>query len=83
MPHSTPHPVQVDAYARQQGIEVVGYYHANERLTDLELGSVARKIADRIQQRAPRACALLVRAHSFCHALAPRALLIRHSLEHS
>ncbi|KAK9841747.1 hypothetical protein WJX81_000331 [Elliptochloris bilobata] len=51
---------QVDTYARQRGCEVVGYYHANERLTDLELGPVARKIADRIQQRNQHACALLV-----------------------
>ena len=53
--------VQVDALARQRGCEVVGYYHANERLTDLELGPAARKIADRIQQRNAHACVLLVR----------------------
>jgi hypothetical protein len=45
-------------------MEVMGYYHANACLTDLELGPVARKIADRIQQRTPHACALLARARA-------------------
>jgi hypothetical protein len=52
--------LQVDAFAKQNDLEIVGYYHANERLTDLELGPVARKIADRIQQRIPQACIFLV-----------------------
>jgi len=66
--------LQVDAYARQRGLEVMGYYHANACLTDLELGPVARKIADRIQQRTPHACALLVRARARLRsAAAPRA----------
>ncbi|KAK9806329.1 hypothetical protein WJX72_010436 [[Myrmecia] bisecta] len=52
--------VQVEAYAQLQGLQVLGYYHANERLNDAELGPVARRIADRIQQRTPPACAVLV-----------------------
>eukprot|EP00884_Botryococcus_braunii_P022229 jgi/Botrbrau1/8690/Bobra.0311s0005.1 len=52
--------IQIDAYAKENGLQIVGYYHANERLTDVDLGQVARKIADKIQQRTPEACVLLV-----------------------
>ena len=36
-----------------RGLQVVGYYHANESLKDTELKPFARRIADRIQQRCP------------------------------
>ena len=52
---------QVDAYAEGQGLKVVGYYHANERPEDLELGPTARRIADKIQSFVPTACVLMVR----------------------
>lgn len=53
--------VQVDAFCRADGkVKVVGYYHANERLNELDLKPAARKIADRIQQRIPQAVTLLV-----------------------
>ena len=52
---------QVDAQCKgQQGLQVVGYYHANESLKDTELKPFARRIADRIQQRCPQAVVLLV-----------------------
>ena len=41
---------------------MVGYYHANERSEDSDLGPTARRIADRIQSFVPDACALLVDA---------------------
>ncbi len=54
--------LQVDAFCRSQpGLRVVGYYHANELLTDLDLKPVARKLADRIQQQQGIAVTLLVR----------------------
>lgn len=63
-PSLTTRVVQIDAFAKQNGMEIVGYYHANERLTDTELGQVARKIADKIQQKTPQACVLLVCDHT-------------------
>ena len=46
---------QADAYCQAKGsLQVVGYYHANENLKDVELKPFARKIADRIQQRCPK-----------------------------
>ena len=52
--------LQAEAYAHSKGLQLVGYYHANERLSDLDLGPAGRKIADRIQVHTPQACALLV-----------------------
>lgn len=51
---------QVEAYAAEKGLTIVGYYHANERLDDNELSAVAKKIADKIQSYLPPACVLLV-----------------------
>lgn len=53
---------QVEAYAAEKKLSIVGYYHANERLDDKELGAVAKKIADKIQSYCPSACVLLVSA---------------------
>lgn len=54
-------PVQVDALCRSKpGVKVVGYYHANELLTDLDLKPMARRLADRIQQQQGQAVTLLV-----------------------
>jgi hypothetical protein len=39
----------------------LGYYHANERPEDGELGFAARRIADKVHANCPSACALLVR----------------------
>ncbi|MFS8004674.1 putative ER membrane protein complex subunit [Helianthus anomalus] len=40
---------------------IVGYFHANERFDDLELGTVARNIADHVYRYFPQAALLLVR----------------------
>ena len=45
---------------------MVGYYHANELLTDLDLKPIARKMAERIQQQQGQAVALLVTFRSCC-----------------
>lgn len=54
--------MQADVYAQNQGLSLVGYYHANERIDDLDLGPAARKIADKIYANTPQSCALLVNA---------------------
>ena len=43
------------------GLRVVGYYHANESMTDVDLKPIARRLADRIQQQQKQAITLLVR----------------------
>lgn len=58
---------QADAFCQTEGnLQVVGYYHANENLKDVELKPFARRIADRIQQRCPKAVVLLVRGAAGC-----------------
>jgi Uncharacterised protein family (UPF0172) len=52
---------QVDAYAREKKLQLVGYYQANEHLSDLELGPTGRRLADKLQQRCPEAFAVVVR----------------------
>ena len=55
--------MQITSYAKQQqGLELVGYYHANERFNDTELGASGRKIADKLYSNNDLACALLVSA---------------------
>ncbi len=54
-------------------LKVIGYYHANELLTELDLKPVARRIADRIQQQQGHAVTLLVR---HCTKPAEQSLLL-------
>jgi Uncharacterised protein family (UPF0172) len=55
--------VQAEEYYWKEGeLNVVGYYHANERYDDCELGSTARKIGDHIFRYFPQAAVLLVYA---------------------
>src|SRR3569833_2121577 len=60
---SDPDSVQVDEYYSSQagGLSIIGYYHANERYNDADLGSAAKKIADKIAQYVPQAAVILVR----------------------
>mmetsp|Transcript_1629 Transcript_1629/g.3374 ORF Transcript_1629/g.3374 Transcript_1629/m.3374 type:complete len:196 (-) Transcript_1629:1091-1678(-) len=51
---------QIEAHFTDQGLSIVGYYHANERLRDQEMASVGKKVADKIASRCPEAVALLV-----------------------
>lgn len=53
---------QVASFVQQQGsgLHIVGLYHANANLADKDFGPTARKIADRIAQKQPAACAIQV-----------------------
>ncbi|KAI8474439.1 MAG: hypothetical protein J3K34DRAFT_518177 [Monoraphidium minutum] len=52
---------QAEAAAAQQGLQLVGYYHCDYKYaTPAELGPLGRRIADRIADRLPGACALLL-----------------------
>lgn len=55
---------QLEAHAKEQagaqpGLRIVGYYQANERLDDGDLGA-GRRYADRIDAAYPQSVALLV-----------------------
>jgi hypothetical protein len=56
----------VEAYATANGLVILGYYHANERPEDGELGAVARRVADKVHANCAAACALLVRLRAAC-----------------
>jgi hypothetical protein len=51
---------QVEEHCQQQGLAIVGYYHANEYMDDMELPVSAKKIASKIASHCPQAAALLV-----------------------
>jgi hypothetical protein len=51
---------QVDEYCASTGLTIVGYYHANERSADCELGHLARKVGERLQSRFNSAVIALV-----------------------
>ncbi|KAK1440199.1 hypothetical protein QVD17_06024 [Tagetes erecta] len=52
--------ITIEEYYSSQGLSIVGYFHANERFDDLELGTVARNIADHIYRYFPQAAVLLL-----------------------
>jgi len=52
--------IMIDEYYSGQGLSIVGYFHANERFDDFELGSVARNIGDHIHRYFPQAALLLL-----------------------
>lgn len=55
--------VQGEEYFLKKGeLNVVGYYHANERYDDCELGPAARRNGDHIFRNFPQAAVLLVYA---------------------
>ena len=55
-------PAQVDAYAAEKKLQVVGVYHASERLDDAALSPVAARIAEKLQQRCcPQSAVFIVR----------------------
>lgn len=54
--------LQVDVYAKQSGLQILGLYHANALITDTELGSTAKKLADKLVLNNPHSCMLLVSA---------------------
>ncbi|KAJ0733963.1 putative ER membrane protein complex subunit [Helianthus annuus] len=52
--------ITIEEYYSSQGLSIVGYFHANERFDDLELGTVARNIADHVYRYFPQAALLLL-----------------------
>lgn len=51
---------QIEEYYGAQGLSIVGYFHANERFDDIELGNAAKNIGDHIYKYLPQAALLLV-----------------------
>ena len=39
---------QVEAVARQDGLRIAGYYHANELIKDSSVDAFSQKIADKV-----------------------------------
>lgn len=50
----------MEEHYASQGLGIVGYFHANERFDDVELGNVAKNIGDHIYRYFPQAPILLV-----------------------
>ncbi|KAJ9182496.1 hypothetical protein P3X46_006487 [Hevea brasiliensis] len=52
--------IMIEDYYSAQGLDIVGYFHANERSDDAELGNVAKNIGDHIYRYFPQAAILLL-----------------------
>ncbi|ESW14432.1 hypothetical protein PHAVU_008G280500 [Phaseolus vulgaris] len=52
--------ILIEEYFSAKGLNIVGYFHANERSDDSELGSVAKNIGDHICRYFPQAAVLLL-----------------------
>eukprot|EP00262_Sarcandra_glabra_P013038 TRINITY_DN351_c0_g1_i1.p1 TRINITY_DN351_c0_g1~~TRINITY_DN351_c0_g1_i1.p1 ORF type:complete len:202 (-),score=27.45 TRINITY_DN351_c0_g1_i1:446-1051(-) len=52
--------LQIEEHFGPQGLSVVGYYHANERYDDHDLGIVAKKIGDHMFRYFPNAALILL-----------------------
>lgn len=61
--------LQIQSYAKQMGLQLIGYYHANERFDDTDLGPSARKIADKLYANNSLSCAVLVGLLACAHIL--------------
>ena len=53
--------LQAEEYAQKHNLEIVGYCHANELFDDRQLGTLAKRIAGKIEKNYAGACILLVR----------------------
>lgn len=51
---------QIEEHYGANGMGIVGYFHANERFDDAELGILAKNIGDHICRYVPQAAILLV-----------------------
>jgi hypothetical protein len=51
---------QIEEHYAATGVNIVGYFHSNERFDDYELGGVAKNIGDHIYRYFPQAAILLV-----------------------
>ncbi|KAG6405243.1 hypothetical protein SASPL_130379 [Salvia splendens] len=52
--------IMIEEYYGEKGLSIVGYFHANERYDDFELGGVAKNIGDHITRYFPQAAVLLL-----------------------
>ncbi|EXC21515.1 hypothetical protein L484_014870 [Morus notabilis] len=52
--------ILIEEYYSSKGDNIVGYFHANERFDDYELGGVAKNIGDHISRYFPQAAILLL-----------------------
>ncbi|XP_061337623.1 ER membrane protein complex subunit 8/9 homolog [Gastrolobium bilobum] len=52
--------ILIEEYYSAKGLNIVGYFHANERSDDYELGGVAKNIGDHICRYFPQAAILLL-----------------------
>ncbi|KAI4306241.1 hypothetical protein L6164_029533 [Bauhinia variegata] len=52
--------ILIEEYFSAKGMNIVGYFHANERFDDYELGGVAKNIGDHICRYFPEAAILLL-----------------------
>ena len=70
---------QADEHCKGQGLQIVGYYQANEMCDDLELGPFGKTIADKIRAQCKQAAVLVVRtaAHNLFPGLSS-SLFHRH-----
>lgn len=51
---------QIEEHYAAKGVNIVGYFHANERFDDYELSGVAKNVGDHIYRYFPQAAILLV-----------------------
>jgi hypothetical protein len=54
---------QIEEHYAAKGVNIVGYFHANERFDDHELSGVAKNVGDHIYRYFPQAAILLVRIY--------------------
>ncbi|CAI0378514.1 unnamed protein product [Linum tenue] len=52
--------IMIEEYYSARGLGIVGYFHANERFDDTELGNISKNIADHISRYFPQAAVLLL-----------------------
>ena len=51
---------QIDTYCRNEGLQIVGYYQANENVNDNSPDLIAYKIAEKINENVPNSLLLMV-----------------------
>ncbi|CAB4281858.1 unnamed protein product [Prunus armeniaca] len=52
--------ILIEEHYAAKGVSIVGYFHANERFDDHELGGIAKNIGDHIYRYLPQAAILLL-----------------------
>lgn len=52
--------LKVELYCGTKGLSIVGYYHANQLLSDTSVSDTAQAIASKLAQYCDKACLLLV-----------------------